>query len=55
MLNNAALMPQAPLDQLRIDDWDRMMDGKLKGVLYEIAAAPPHYWFSNEGIADEQA
>lgn len=42
MLNNAALMPQAPLEQLRIDDWDRMMDGKLKGVLYGIAAVLPH-------------
>ena len=41
MLNNAALMPQAPLEQLRIDDWDRMMDGKLKGVLYGIAAVLP--------------
>ena len=42
MLNNAGLMPQAPLEQLRIDDWDRMMDGKLKGVLYGIAAVLPH-------------
>jgi NADP-dependent 3-hydroxy acid dehydrogenase YdfG len=42
MLNNAGLMPQAPLDRLQIDEWDRMIDVNLKGVLYGIAAALPH-------------
>src|SRR5215467_11695908 len=25
MINNAGLMPQAPLEQLKIDEWDRMI------------------------------
>jgi NADP-dependent 3-hydroxy acid dehydrogenase YdfG len=42
MINNAGLMPQAPLGQLKVDEWDRMIDVNLKGVLYGIAAALPH-------------
>ena len=42
MINNAGLMPQAPLERLRIDEWDRTIDVNLKGVLYGIAAALPH-------------
>jgi NADP-dependent 3-hydroxy acid dehydrogenase YdfG len=41
MINNAGLMPQAPLEQLKIDEWDRMIDVNIKGVLYGIAAALP--------------
>ena len=42
MINNAGLMPQAPLEQLKIDEWERMIDVNIKGVLYGIAAALPH-------------
>jgi NADP-dependent 3-hydroxy acid dehydrogenase YdfG len=42
MINNAGVMPQSPLDRLRIDEWDRMIDVNIKGVLYGIAAALPH-------------
>ncbi|MCA9425501.1 MAG: SDR family oxidoreductase [Candidatus Omnitrophica bacterium] len=42
MLNNAGLMPLAPLAQLKTDEWDQMIDVNLKGVLYGIAAALPH-------------
>jgi NADP-dependent 3-hydroxy acid dehydrogenase YdfG len=42
MLNNAGLMPQSPLERLRIDEWNRMIDVNIKGVLYGIAAALPH-------------
>ena len=42
MINNAGLMPQSPLERLRVDEWDRMIDVNLKGVLYGIAAALPH-------------
>jgi NADP-dependent 3-hydroxy acid dehydrogenase YdfG len=42
MINNAGLMPQAPLERLKIDEWDRMIDVNIKGVLYGIAAALPH-------------
>ncbi|WP_338929281.1 SDR family oxidoreductase (plasmid) [Roseomonas mucosa] len=41
LLNNAGLMPHSPLERLRIDDWDRMIDVNLKGVLYGIATALP--------------
>jgi len=41
MINNAGLMPQAPLERLKIDEWDRMIDVNIKGVLYGIAAALP--------------
>jgi NADP-dependent 3-hydroxy acid dehydrogenase YdfG len=42
MINNAGLMPQAPLERLKIDEWDRMIDVNIKGVMYGIAAALPH-------------
>ena len=42
MINNAGLMPQALLERLKIDEWNRMIDVNIKGVLYGIAAAPPH-------------
>ena len=42
MLNNAGLMPLAPLERLKLDEWDRMIDVNIKGVLYGIAAALPH-------------
>lgn len=41
MINNAGLMPHSPLTRLKVDDWDRMVDVNLKGVLYGIAAALP--------------
>ena len=41
MLNNAGLMPHSPLERLKIDDWNRMIDVNIKGVLYGIAAALP--------------
>src|SRR4029077_19359082 len=34
-------MPISPLDDLRIDDWEEMIDVNIKGVLYGIAAALP--------------
>ena len=42
MINNAGLMPQAPLELLKIDEWDQMINVNIKGVLYGIAAALPH-------------
>ncbi|HEY2026215.1 MAG TPA: SDR family oxidoreductase, partial [Gemmatimonadaceae bacterium] len=42
IINNAGLMPQSPLERLKIDEWDRMIDVNIKGVLYGIAAALPH-------------
>jgi NADP-dependent 3-hydroxy acid dehydrogenase YdfG len=42
MLNNAGLMPLSPLERLKVDEWDQMIDVNIKGVLYGIAAALPH-------------
>ena len=42
MLNNAGLMPSSPLERLKFDDWDRMVDVNIKGVLWGIGAALPH-------------
>jgi NADP-dependent 3-hydroxy acid dehydrogenase YdfG len=42
MINNAGLMPQSPLERRKIDDWNRMIDVNIKGVLYGIAAALPY-------------
>lgn len=41
LVNNAGLMAIAPLQKLMVDEWDRMIDINIKGVLYGIAAALP--------------
>jgi NADP-dependent 3-hydroxy acid dehydrogenase YdfG len=41
MINNAGVMPLSPLSALKVDEWDRMVDVNIKGVLYGIAAALP--------------
>lgn len=48
-INNAGIMPIAPLAQLRVNEWDRMIDLNIKGVLYGIAAALPHMQQANGG------
>src|SRR5579863_6790381 len=35
-------MPIAPVQALKIEEWDRQVDVNIKGVLYGIAAALPH-------------
>jgi NADP-dependent 3-hydroxy acid dehydrogenase YdfG len=40
-VSNAGIMPISPLDDLRVDDWEDMIDVNVKGVLYAIAAALP--------------
>lgn len=42
LLNNAGVMPLSPLEKLRVDEWDLMIDVNIKGVLYGIASALPH-------------
>ncbi len=41
MINNAGVMPLSPLAALKVDEWDRMVDVNIKGVLYGVAAALP--------------
>lgn len=41
VVNNAGVMPLSPLDALRVEEWDRMIDVNVRGVLHGIAAALP--------------
>ncbi|WP_328564397.1 SDR family oxidoreductase [Streptomyces coelicoflavus] len=41
LVSNAGVGPISPLDELRVADWERMIDVNLKGVLYGIAEALP--------------
>jgi NADP-dependent 3-hydroxy acid dehydrogenase YdfG len=41
LVSNAGSMAVSPLDDLRADDWELMVDVNLKGVLNGIAAALP--------------
>jgi NADP-dependent 3-hydroxy acid dehydrogenase YdfG len=41
LVNNAGIAPSSLLDELRIEDWEEMIDVNIKGVLYGIAAALP--------------
>ncbi|GAA2143018.1 SDR family oxidoreductase [Kitasatospora kazusensis] len=41
LVANAGIGPVSPLDDLRVEDWEAMVDVNLKGVLYGIAAALP--------------
>ncbi len=42
ILNNAGIMPLSPMDRLNVEEWDRMIDVNLKGVLNGIAAVLPY-------------
>ena len=41
LVNNAGIGPISLLDELRVDDWDDLIDVNIKGVLYGIAATLP--------------
>lgn len=49
MINNAGLMAVAPLAELKVDEWDSMLDINVKGVLYGIAAALPVFQKQGSG------
>ncbi len=38
LINNAGLMLLSPLAALKVEEWERMIDVNIKGVLYGIAA-----------------
>lgn len=40
-VNNAGVMPSSRMSELRVDEWDRMIDVNVRGVLYGIAAVLP--------------
>ncbi|GIZ53338.1 SDR family oxidoreductase [Noviherbaspirillum aridicola] len=41
ILNNAGVMPLSKLEALKVDEWNRMIDVNIRGVLHGIAAALP--------------
>ena len=41
IVNNSGIMPIAPMAALKVDEWDRMIDVNIKGLLYGVAAVLP--------------
>ncbi|BCF92214.1 SDR family oxidoreductase [Paraburkholderia largidicola] len=41
IVNNAGVMPLSPLSAIKVDEWDRMIDVNIRGVLHGIAAVLP--------------
>jgi NADP-dependent 3-hydroxy acid dehydrogenase YdfG len=41
IVNNAGVMPLSPLSALKVNEWDRMIDVNIRGVLHGIAAVLP--------------
>ncbi len=41
LINNAGVMPLSPLRAVKIEEWNRMIDVNIRGVLHGIAAALP--------------
>ena len=49
LVNNAGLMPLSFVKNLKIDEWDQMIDVNIKGVMYCAAAAIPHMLAQKSG------
>jgi NADP-dependent 3-hydroxy acid dehydrogenase YdfG len=49
LVNNAVIGPISPVDDLRVGEWEQMIDINLKGVLYGIAAALPVFRAQGSG------
>lgn len=49
LVNNAGLMPLSFVKSLKVDEWEKMVDVNIKGVLYCTAAAIPHLLKQNSG------
>ena len=49
LVSNAGIGPISPLDDLRVDEWEQMIDVNIKGVLYGIAAALPMFRSQGSG------
>ena len=41
VINNAGVMPLSPLEALKVDEWNQMIDVNIRGVLHGIAAGLP--------------
>ncbi|MBC7178867.1 MAG: SDR family oxidoreductase, partial [Roseovarius sp.] len=49
LVNNAGVMPLSPLVALKFDEWERMVDVNIKGVLWGIGAVLPVMERQGEG------
>ena len=49
IVNNAGVMPLSPVADLKVEEWDRMVDVNLRGVLYGVAAALPVFRAQGSG------
>ncbi|MGK9167372.1 SDR family oxidoreductase [Inquilinus limosus] len=49
IVNNAGVMPLSPVSDLKVEEWERMVDVNLKGVLYGVAAALPVFQAQGSG------
>ncbi|MFE0103720.1 SDR family oxidoreductase [Streptomyces sp. NPDC059009] len=49
LVSNAGVGLISPLDELRVEDWEEMIDVNFKGVLYGIAAALPVFRSQGSG------
>ncbi|MFI5781693.1 SDR family oxidoreductase [Nocardia sp. NPDC051570] len=49
LVGNAGVMPLSRLDSLLVDEWDRMIDVNIRGLLHGIAAALPHFTAQGAG------
>jgi NADP-dependent 3-hydroxy acid dehydrogenase YdfG len=49
LVSNAGLMPLSLLDELKVEEWDRMIDVNIRGVLHGIAAALPVFRAAGAG------
>lgn len=49
LINNAGLMPLSFFKNLKVDEWDRMVDVNVKGVLYCTAAVVPNMISNKSG------
>ena len=41
IVNNSGIMPIAPMAAIKVEEWDRMIDVNIKGLLYGVAAVLP--------------
>jgi NADP-dependent 3-hydroxy acid dehydrogenase YdfG len=49
LFNNAGIMPVSVLENLQYEEWEQMIDVNIKGVLYGIGAALPHFKAQRSG------
>ena len=49
IINNAGIMPLSNMSNIRVAEWEQMIDVNIKGVLYGIAASLPQFQKQKNG------